>query len=370
MDEAKQADEVRQNNNRKRKVMAAIVFTSVAVIGIIAIFFYLQYKNTHISTDDAFIDGHIHTIASKVSGTVKQVNVEINQYVKAGDLLVEIDPADYDVKVNEATAALNAEKAKLAERESAIESARRMLSELKARVESARANLELQEANLNQAESDLRRAEALFRKEAITKERYERQQTSYDVGAAQVKAAKEQLKQAEMAVEAQKAVVGQTEASRTAQSSTIKQREAAVEAAQLSYSYTKIFAPVEGYVTKKSVEKGNQIQPGQPIMAIVPLNEIYVTANYKETQLGKMKAGQRVEIKVDTYPGKTFKGQVESIMAGTGAVFSLFPAENATGNYVKVVQRIPVRIVFDRNADEGHVLRVGMSVEPTVILDK
>ena len=370
MDEIKQAEEAGQNNNHKRKVMAGIVFTGVAVVGIVIIYFYLQYIHTHITTDDAFIDGNIHTIASKVPGTVKAVLVKSNQFVKTGDVLVEIDPVDYDVKVNEAEAGLNAEKAKLAERESTIESSKSMLSELKARRESARANLELQEANLKQAQMDLKRAESLYKKEAVSKERYERQQTSYDVSAAQVKAAKEQLKQAEMAIAAQKAVVSQAEASKTAQASSIKQKEAGLEAAKLSYGYTRIYAPVDGYVTKKSVEVGNQLQPGQPIMALVPLEGIYVTANYKETQLERVRPGMKVDIKVDTYPGKIFKGTVESIMAGTGAVFSLFPAENATGNFVKVVQRVPVKILLDKDTDKEHVLRVGMSVVPTIVIEK
>jgi len=148
----------------------------------------------------------------------------------------------------------------------------------------------------------------------------------------------------------------------------VKQGEAVLDSARLNFGYTKIYAPTDGYVTKKSVEVGNQIQPGQPLMAVVPLNDIYVTANYKETQLEKVRPGQKVDITVDTYPGKVFKGKVDSIMAGTGSVFSLFPPENATGNYVKVVQRIPVKIVFDQDTDPQHVLRMGMSVEPTVVI--
>jgi membrane fusion protein, multidrug efflux system len=369
MDEIKQEAE-KQNNSHRRKVAAGIVFTGVAVAGIIIIYFYLQYIHTHITTDDAFIDGNIHTIAPKVSGTVKNVLVKSNQFVKAGDVLVEIDSVDYDVKVDEAEAALNAEKAKLAERESTIESSRSMLSELKARMESARANLELQEANLKQSHMDLKRAESLYRKEAVSKEKYERQQTSHEVAAAQVKAAKEQLKQAVMAIAAQKAVVSQAEASKTVQASSIKQREAGLEAAKLSYGYTRIYAPVDGYVTKKSVEAGNQLQTGQPIMALVPLEGTYVTANYKETQLERVRPGMKVDIKVDTYPGKIFKGTVESLMAGTGAVFSLFPAENATGNFVKVVQRVPVKILLDTDTDKAHVLRVGMSVVPTIVIER
>ncbi|MDA8241163.1 MAG: HlyD family secretion protein [Nitrospiraceae bacterium] len=355
-------------NQTSRKKKAMIVFAVLAVVGALSVFFYIRYKSTHISTDDAFIDGHIHTIAPKISGTVKSVYVDSNQYVKVGDILVEIAPVDYEVKENEAASAVNAEKAKLAEREAGIDASRKMLAELTARMGAAKANLQLQEANLRQAETDIRRAESLFKKEAISKEKYDRTRTEYDVSTAQVKASKELLKQAEVALETQRAVVKQAEAAKVTQASLVKQGEAVLDSARLNFGYTKIYAPTDGYVTKKSVEVGNQIQPGQPLMAVVPLNDIYVTANYKETQLQKVRAGQRVDITVDTYPGKVFKGKVDSIMAGTGSVFSLFPPENATGNFVKVVQRIPVKIVFDQDTDPQHVLRMGMSVEPTVVI--
>ncbi len=371
MDEIKQNEGNQPvNNNQNRKKTVLIVFAVLAVIGAVVVYFYLQYKSTHITTDDAFIDGHIHTIAAKVNGTVKTVYVEHNQPVKKGDVLVEIDPVDYDVKVTEAASGVNAEKAKLNEREAGIEAAKKLLAELGARMESAKANLQLQEASLRQAEIDSRRAEGLFKKDAIARERLERMQTAFDVSKAQVKAARELLKQAEVALETQRAMIKQSEAAKTTQSSIVKQKEATLESAKLNSGYTKVVAPVDGYVTKKSVEVGNQIQAGQPIMAVMPLSDIYVTANYKETQLEKVRPGQKVDIKVDTYPGEVFKGKVESIMAGTGAVFSLFPPENATGNFVKVVQRIPVKIVFDKDADPKNVLRMGMSVEPTVIVEK
>jgi membrane fusion protein (multidrug efflux system) len=143
-----------------------------------------------------------------------------------------------------------------------------------------------------------------------------------------------------------------------------------LETASLNEGYASIYAPADGYITKKSAENGNQIQAGQPLMALVSLKGVHIVANYKETQLEKVKPGQKVEIKVDTYPGKKFQGKVESIMAGTGAAFSLFPAENATGNFVKVVQRIPVKILFDKDADPEHVLRVGMSVVPTIVIER
>lgn len=366
MEETKPA--VTNNNTKKR--LAVVVFLLIAVIGAVTLYFYLAYKATHIATDDAFVDGHVHTIASKVSGTVSEIYVKDNQEVKKGDPLLEMDHADYDAKVNEAASGLGAERAKISEIEARIDSAKQQLTEKKAVMQAARANLELQNANLAQAETDVRRAENLYKRDAVSKERYEKMLTGHKVTLAQVKVAEEQLKQAERAVEAQRAAVNQAEATKVSQSSVVRQKEAVLKTAQLNYGYTKIYSPSDGYVTKKSVERGNQIQVGQPLMAVVALEDIYITANYKETQLEKIKPGQKVNIKVDTYPGKTFKGTVESIMAGTGSVFSLFPPENATGSFVKVVQRVPVKILPDKDTDKKHVLRVGMSVEPTILVDK
>ena len=335
-------DEVKtENNKNKRKKIAIIIFGILFLVSAVTLFFYLSYKATHITTDDAFVEGNIHTIAPKVSGTVKIIYVSDNQSVKKGDLLVELDASDYEVKVKEALSALNAERAKF--------------SELKAKIKAAKANLELQEANLKQAEIDIKRAEILYQKGAIPKERYEKTKTAHDVSIAQVNVAREEFKQTELSIDSQLSL--------------ITQKESRLKAEELNLSYTKIYAPAYGRVTKKSVEIGNQVQTGQPLMAVVPLDDVYVVANYKETQLEKIKPGQKVEIKVDSYPSKTFYGKVDSIMAGTGAVFSLFPPENATGNYVKVVQRIPVKILLDKDTDRQHILRIGMSVEPTVVIE-
>ena len=355
------------NNNRKK--IGFGVLAVIILIGAVTLFFYLGYKASHITTDDAFVDGHIHTIASKVPGTVKNVFVKSNQFVKNGDVLVELDPADYEAKLNETSSSAGAERAKLLEAETRIKVSHDKVAEMGAALEAAKANLELQEANLKQAENDSRRAENLYKSGTISKDRYEKTMTAQAVNLAQVKAAKEQVKQAEKAYETQRNVVKQREASKTAQASTIKEKEAKQSAAQLNYEYTKIYASTDGYVTKKSVEIGNQIQAGQPLMAVVSFEDVSILANYKETQLEKVKPGQKVKIKVDSYPGKTFWGKVDSIMAGTGAVFSLFPPENATGNYVKVVQRIPVKIVLDKDTDKEHILRVGMSVVPTIIVE-
>jgi membrane fusion protein (multidrug efflux system) len=354
--------------NGARKKIAIIIFILAGITGALALYFYLSYKATHISTDDAFVDGDIHTIASKVPGTIKNILVASNQYVKKGDILVELDTADYDVKVRETTAAFSAEKNKIAEADAKIEVAKKQMAELQARADSVKAVLELQKANLEQAEKDMARAEALIKKEAISKERYEKTTTAYKVALAQVKAATEGLKNSLLSVEAQKSVGKQAEASRTTQASTAQQKEAQMSDSELKYGYTKIFAPADGYITRKAVEVGNQVQAGQPLMAVVPLDNVHITANYKETDLKKIKPGQKVEIEVDTYTNKTFHGKVDSIMAGTGAVFSLFPPENATGNFVKVVQRVPVKIVLDKDADPRHILRIGMSVQPTVVV--
>jgi membrane fusion protein (multidrug efflux system) len=328
-----------QAGNGQKKKRAFMIVGVVVVIGLIAGYFYSGYRKTHVSTDDAFIDGNIHTIAAKIYGTVKKVSVNDNQPVKKGDLLVEVDPADYTARLREASSAVGTERAKL--------------SEAGTKIEAAKVNLELQRANLRLAELEKNRAEALYQKEVLPRDRYDRAMTGYEVAVAQVKAAEEQLRQAE--------------SQKLTQASTIMQKEATADLAELNYEYTKIYAPVDGYVTRKSVQTGNQIQPGQPLMAVVALNDIWVTANFKETEMENIRPGQRVELTVDSYPGKAFSGKVDSIMAGTGVSFSLFPAENATGNYVKVVQRIPVKIVLDEGTDKDHVLRVGMSVEPTVI---
>ena len=328
-----------QANTIGKKKRAFAIAGVVICIGLIAGFFYSSYRKTHISTDDAFIDGNIHTIASKINGTVKAVYVDDNQSVKKGDLLVELDPVDYSVRLEEAKSALGVEKAKL--------------DEAATKIESAKANLDLARANLKLAETDKNRAVKLFAEQVIPQERYDQAMTGHEIALAQVKAAEEQLRTAESA--------------KITQASTIRQKEAQASLADLNYEYTKLYAPVDGYITRKSVQIGNQIQAGQPLMALVALSDLWVTANYKETEMENIHPGQDVKITVDTYPGKVFKGKVDSIMAGTGVSFSLFPPENATGNYVKVVQRIPIKIVLQAGTDRDHVLRLGMSVEPTVL---
>jgi len=286
-----------QTNNNEKKKRALMIFGAVVVIGAVIGALYTNYRKTHVGTDDAFIEGNVHTISARVSGMVKTVAATDNQLVKRGDLLVELDPADY-----------------------------------RSKAEAARANLSLQRANLRLAERELKRVEALYQSQVNSADRYDKAVSTHEIAQAQVRLAEEQLKQAE-----------------------------------LNLSYTSVTAPANGSVTRKSVQVGNQVQVGQPLMAVVDLDTLWVVANFKETQMERIRPGQKVAFSVDSYPGRTFTGVVDSIMAGTGASFSLFPAENATGNYVKVVQRIPVKIRIEEGTDPGHLLRVGMSVEPTVL---
>jgi membrane fusion protein (multidrug efflux system) len=353
---------------RNNKVVF-VLFPVLILMGALTLYFYRGYKATHITTDDAFVDGRIHVIASKVPGTVKVIHVKDNQFVKRNDLLLEVDPRDYEVRVKEAHAGLETERAKLSEIRDRVDTVRKQLSEGIASLEAARATLELQEANLRQAEIDFRRADSLLKKEVVTKEQFDKAKTNYDMGVAQVKAAKERIKQLEASLETQKALIKQTETSLIPQQAQIQQKDAILKGAELNKSYTNIYAPSDGYIAKRTVEVGNQIQSGQSLMAVVPLDDIWITANYKETQLERVQPGQKVKIKVDTYPSKVFYGKVESVMAGTGVVFSLFPPENATGNYVKIVQRIPVKIVLDPDTDRAHILRIGMSVVPTILVE-
>ena len=310
-------------NNKNKKLIylsaAGIIFALVFLV------IYIIHGLSRVSTDDAYIAGRVHNIAAKIPGTVARVIIDDNQGVKKGQLLVEIDPTDYQLKVNEAKAALESEKVRLSDAQTQIKSAK---------------------ITLNQSLLDKNRGDALYEEKVIPKEKYEKILTAYNLSLTQLKSA-EEYEQLE--------------------GSLIKQREVALNIAEVNLGYTKVLAPSDGYVTNKSVESGNQIQPGQPLMAVVALDDIWIVANYKETQLKNVRIGQRANIKIDTYPGRVFTGKVDSIMAGTGAAFSLFPPENALGNYVKVVQRVPVKIVFDKATDERHVLRIGMSCIPTII---
>ena len=306
---------------RQTAITAAVV---LAALGLIWGLVYAIRSMSRESTDDAFITGHVVSISARVSGYVDKVLVNDNQSVGQGDILVELDPHDFQVSLDMASA---------------------NLSTAQATEKQSRAQANMASVEAGRSEKDYNRYKQLFDANAgIT-------QQQLDNSSAAARSAQAQFESANSQIAAAQARVAEA--------------KAAVEQAGLNLSYTRIIAPQAGLVTQKSVEQGEHITTGQPLLMIVP-PEIWVVANFKETQLKHMKPGQQVTIKVDTYSGKTFKGHIDSIQAGTGSIFSLLPPENATGNYIKVVQRVPVKIVFDEDPNDLKMLSPGMSVVPVV----
>lgn len=329
----------------KRKRAGTILLVMVVLLLFFGGRWWINSK-TRITTDNAFVEAHIHSVSPRIPATVKSVLVVDNQFVREGDLLVELDPRDYQAKVSSAAASVD-----MAQNETSGEHAK---------VAAAKTAVNLTRVRLDQAQIDLDRGKALFAREVVPKDQLDKLETAYRVAVMDKRQAEEALRRAEVEV-------GIGTGGRDAK---VAQKRAQLDEAQLNLSYTRITAPADGYITRKAVEPGNYVQTGQPLMALVALQDAWVTANYKESQLTNVRPGQEVRFNVDAYPGHLFRGQVESIMAGTGAAFSLLPPENATGNYVKVVQRIPVKIAIDKSSDPDHLLRVGMSVVPTIIIDK
>ena len=390
----------------------AMVGGLILVVAIVGLFLYYRDRE---STDDAQVDGHITPIASKIYGRVASVLIDDNEAVKKGQTLVKIDPADYQAAVDQAKAALDLAEndaksagvdvprtaenvasttsgadAGLLGSQADLARAQAMYDQAQtADLSYAQANVEKSKANAALAQADLARYKPLVEKDEISKQQYDAAKANADATASAEKADEEKLAQAQRNVgvmkaqlDASRARVLQARATvegaeadkkqvtmRTADAqgkvAKVAQARASLDAAMLNLSYTSVIAPVDGVATHKQVEPGQIVQAGQGLLVVVPLHDVWVTANYKETQLRYMKPGQKAEVKVDTY-GKTFSGHVDSIAGATGGVLSLLPPENATGNYVKVVQRIPVKIVLDPISDQS-ILRPGMNVDATVI---
>lgn len=432
----------RQRRPLYRRPAFLIVAAVVLIVGLIIGLRYWLYARSHESTDDAFINGRVVQLSPKVSGYVTKVYVADNQQVKEGDLIAELDARDFQARLEQARAALEAgvaqqrqaltgveltranaransqqasatvqqarsgvatARAAAAAERSRVTQAGAAISTAQAGAAQARAQVAAAEAEATRANADVERYQSLYQKDEISRQRLDQAIATARTANAQVEAARQRAAAAEAQVtearSAQSAAaenarrvatqIGGAQAGvgealgRQAQASTgpqqvavsqaqvatagatIEQLRAAVEQAELELSYTKIYAPENGRVTRKSVEEGVLVQPGQPLMALVT-GEVWVTANFKEDQIGEIRPGETVEIKVDAYPNKVFRAHVDSIQAGTGAAFSLLPPENATGNYVKVVQRVPVKIVFDEPPDPNHMLAPGMSVVPEV----
>ncbi len=431
----------------KGKKPIALIMAGLGV-GAIAVgsfgYKWWQYASTHQETDDATVSGHVHQVSSKIPGTVSQVVVNDNQQVKQGQLLVKLDPQDYENKVQQAAAALqsarrqanaaqsnislasqtttaktsqaqgdvnaalagiSAAQAAVQEARSGIPAAEAAVREAQAGIPAAQAQVAQANANLERAQADYKRYQDLYRQGAIPGQQLDTARATYNVNLAQksvalqsveqaqarlavarqgVAKAQSQLAQAQQGVATAQAKLAaskggleqataggqQTAVNRSqyeAALSAISQANAALKDAQLQLSYTNITAPATGQVGRKTVEVGNRVQVGTPLMAIVN-NENWVVANFKETQLEKMKPGESVEIKVDAFPHHTFMGRVDSVSPASGAQFALLPPDNATGNFTKIVQRIPVKIVFDQQSIKGYESRItpGMSAVVSV----
>ncbi len=380
-----------------RAKLVLVVVVAVLLASAIALWRYLA---SYESTDDAQIDGHINSVSARVSGHVIKLNVEDNQYVEKGTVLVEIDPTDYqvaaaqaranyaDAQAQAAAAGINvpvtnvSTSSQVTAAQAGVASAKAGVAAARQQYAAAQAQAVQAEANNVKAQNDLGRYKQLIDKQEISQQQYDQAVAAAAASAASVEAARAaadaaaaQIEQAQGKLEQSNAdlrtaqtrpqVMQVTSARARAAQATAERRKAELDQAELNLQYTKVVAPVTGVVSNRTVEVGQNVQPGQEMMKVIPLEDIWVTANFKETQLKSMKPGQHTDISVDAN-GKTYKGHVDSIAGASGARFSLLPPENATGNYVKVVQRIPVKIDFEPGETKGHELRPGMSVVPKV----
>ena len=384
--------------SRSKRRRNILIGSGVLVLLVAAVVLW-RYFGSYESTDDAQVDVHLYPVSARVSGYVTKVNVADNQYVHQGDVLVEIDPKDYEVAVAQARANLaNAEATaqalniavpitsvntsnQLKVSTSDIENANAGILAAQAQLTAARAQLEQAEANDVKAQEDLRRYKALVDKREVAEQVYDQAVAAAKAGTATVAAARanvsalqQSVQQAENRLTQSRAnqktaetgpqQVSSSQARARAAIADMEQKRAALEQAQLNLTYTKIVAPVSGEVSK-TVVVGLNVQSGQQLLTVVPLDEVWITANFKETQLRHMQAGQKAKIHVDS-TGRTFQGHVDSIAGATGPLFSLLPPENATGNYVKIVQRIPVKIALEPGENGDRQLRPGMNVVPDV----
>jgi membrane fusion protein (multidrug efflux system) len=384
-----------------RSKFRRVFLVPLAVVALVATVLLWRYFTSYESTDDAQVDAHLYPVSARIAGYVIKVNVNDNEYVKQGTVLVEVDPKDYEVALAKAQADLaNAEataksldinvpitsintSSQLTSAAADVENAKAGIIAAEKQLAAAHAQVEQAEANDVKAQDDLRRYKRLVEKQNVSEQAYDQALAAAKASTASVAAAKANEAAAEQAVQQARDRLAQAEANhRAAQTgpqqvassnaralaavADVQQKRAALQQAELNLQYTKVVAPVDGLVNK-TVVVGMNIQPGQQLLTVVPLDEVWITANFKETQLRAMKPGQRVKIEVDSN-GHTYKGHVDSIAGATGPLFSLLPPENATGNYVKIVQRIPVKIVLDPGENRDRRLRPGMNVEPKVYL--
>ena len=343
---------------RPKRPLVLVLGAGVALILIALGARAIWYARTHVSSDDAQVDGHITPILPRIGGFVVQVRVRDNQQVRAGDTLVVLDDRDYQAHLAQVDADLAALIATVGSR-GRVGQAVAQLDQAKAGAAAATAQVTTAEANAEKANNDLERYRALAARNIVSRQQL-------DAAEAAARAANAQLIAAERNASAAGEQVTAANAALTGAEARVAAARAIRDQAALQLSYTVITAPVTGIVSKKSVELGQLVQAGQPLMSVVPLEDVWVVANLKETQIEEVAPGAPVEVRADAYPGRVFAGSVESVSPATGAKFSLLPPDNATGNFTKIVQRIPVRIRLESVLDTAHLLRPGMSVDVTI----
>lgn len=401
---------------RRKRLLLAALGVGAAVAGIFGLRWW-QYTSTHEQTDDAYVASHIHPVSSRIEGTVRQVLVNDNQQVQQGQVLVRLDPRDYENQLQQAQAALAKAQQQAATANSqialasqtargttteaqgnissaaaAITTAQAAVTEAQAGVPVARSQVTAAEANLQRAQADYNRYQRLVRQGAVSAQQFESARNAYQVALAQRNSAQEQVTQAQARLaRAQQDVAGaqaqltasqgglqraqagqvQTEVNRNqyqAALAAVSQAQAQLKNAQLQLSYTTIAAPTAGLIGNRNVEVGQRIQPGTPLLAVVD-GQNWVVANFKETQLREMQPGEPAEINLDAFPNHPFTGHVESFSPATGSQFSLLPPDNATGNFTKVVQRVPIKVVFDSQSVQGYESQITPGMSAVVSVD-
>jgi membrane fusion protein (multidrug efflux system) len=341
----------------RRSWTIRIVFAVVVIAALIGIAIYYEATKNQVSTDDAFTDGRVVTIAPRVSGNVVELDINDNQVVHKGDILLRIDPRDYQAARDQAAGQLEVAEAQLDNARAALAKARITFP---AQLAAARGNLAAAQGQLFKAETDFKRQHAIARG-ATTQEQVDASTAALQQAQGMVAQAQAQVQEAEPIPEN----IAEAESATRQLDGTVAQARAQLAQAELNLSYTIIRAPQDGTVTKRNVEVGDYAQPGSAVLSLVT-PDVWVTANFKENQLDRMRPGQKVTIALDAYADITLHGHVDSVQLGSGSKFTAFPAENATGNFVKIVQRVPVKIVIDSGLDPKLQLPLGLSVTPTV----
>lgn len=354
-------EEKQEKKTRKNKVFAIVLISLVVVGAAFGITKYIHGLH-HEETDDAQVEADIDPIIPKVPGYVSRILVEDNQHVKAGDTLVVLDDRDLRLRVLQAEAALENAKANVSTTGASYSAAQETALGSVSSLQAAEGNIELAKVRLRRAESDFKRYDTLLKSKSITRQQFEQAEAERDAAARQLEVAQRQREALYRESFARKSQSQVGERNISLAQTVVKEREADLAFAKLQLSYAYIVAPISGVISKKNVQIGQFVQAGQSLFALVGEKQKWVVANFKETQLTKMKPGQEVEITVDAFPGETFKGKVESISPATGAKFALLPPDNASGNFVKVVQRVPVKIVLEQANEKARELRAGMNV--------